>query len=482
MSDVVATPVRERTYRVPRTVQEAVAASGFVASASALHSVTTSLLDGAVTETQIDEITNIPVTQASEIFGDDTVLWASRIQQTIADNAEASTLRKINYSDEPGFVYYGVETAVDSDILNKLVRSRPEQNSDGFVLESMSVDGSWQPFAPTPGETAVETDKTLTAALGQAILEGCDGLYLSYAEPVMFLRTPNFIEESPLVAAIDPNRDYIYAIVDAADTTAVIDAIKIEPGPIVYRRDNAQWTRDETLLDTLLSASPPPLVELSDDLVKDVLSQIDSSKSNHLDVGPDGQSYGGSKLEELEKSNAPKQRARGHQVNSPSVAPVGVTAAIEQRYTDIMHDAFSEHSALVASAHLQYSEDATIPLNSTITAAANARELAVAQARIQRVNALIQRRQELESRDALLTIVAASNSASAKARGQASAERLRQYWLYGKGALKIKWGVSGDWRRCYRHLRKYLGVRAKGYCQLMHKRATGMYTGDKRNR
>lgn len=62
------------------------------------------------------------------------------------------------------------------------------------------------------------------------------------------------------------------------------------------------------------------------------------------------------------------------------------------------------------------------------------------------------------------------------------AEKLRRYWsIGGKGGLKIKWGLPGDFRRCYRHLRKFMGVRAKGYCANMHKRNTGVWTGSKLN-
>lgn len=62
------------------------------------------------------------------------------------------------------------------------------------------------------------------------------------------------------------------------------------------------------------------------------------------------------------------------------------------------------------------------------------------------------------------------------------ARRLRRYWLRGEGALKILWGTPGDWTRCVAHLSKYMPGRAKGYCNLMHKRANGYYPGDKRNK
>ena len=66
-------------------------------------------------------------------------------------------------------------------------------------------------------------------------------------------------------------------------------------------------------------------------------------------------------------------------------------------------------------------------------------------------------------------------------RNRGNAEKLRRYWLYGKGALKIRWNTPGDWTRCYHHLMKYMGPRAKGYCALRHHEATGMWTGDKKH-
>jgi hypothetical protein len=66
-------------------------------------------------------------------------------------------------------------------------------------------------------------------------------------------------------------------------------------------------------------------------------------------------------------------------------------------------------------------------------------------------------------------------------RNRGNAEELRRYWTRGKGALKIRWGTPGDWTRCVRQLSKYMGNRAKGYCQLRHKEVTGVYTGSSKN-
>lgn len=65
--------------------------------------------------------------------------------------------------------------------------------------------------------------------------------------------------------------------------------------------------------------------------------------------------------------------------------------------------------------------------------------------------------------------------------GDGNAEQLRRYWLTGPGALKIRWNTPGDFTRCVRLLNEHMPGRAEGYCQLLHKRATGVYTGDKRN-
>lgn len=56
-----------------------------------------------------------------------------------------------------------------------------------------------------------------------------------------------------------------------------------------------------------------------------------------------------------------------------------------------------------------------------------------------------------------------------------SAEELREYWTRGEGAAKIRWGTPGDFNRCVSHLSKYMPGQAEGYCNLLHKRATGIY-------
>lgn len=57
--------------------------------------------------------------------------------------------------------------------------------------------------------------------------------------------------------------------------------------------------------------------------------------------------------------------------------------------------------------------------------------------------------------------------------------RIRRYWVRGKGAGKIRWGVPGDFNRCRRQLAKYIANPEwlAGACANMHKEAIGIWPG-----
>jgi hypothetical protein len=55
--------------------------------------------------------------------------------------------------------------------------------------------------------------------------------------------------------------------------------------------------------------------------------------------------------------------------------------------------------------------------------------------------------------------------------------QLRDYWVRGPGAAKIRWNTEGDGTRCIKLLRKHVGVRAGGLCQEYHRMATGKTMG-----
>lgn len=57
------------------------------------------------------------------------------------------------------------------------------------------------------------------------------------------------------------------------------------------------------------------------------------------------------------------------------------------------------------------------------------------------------------------------------------ATKLRNYWVRGIGALKIKWGVPGDFKRCVTEMTKHVGERAEGLCNIYHRSALGVAPG-----
>jgi len=56
--------------------------------------------------------------------------------------------------------------------------------------------------------------------------------------------------------------------------------------------------------------------------------------------------------------------------------------------------------------------------------------------------------------------------------GGGPGHQLREYWVHGPGAAKIRWGTEGDGTRCIRHLNKYVKDPG-GLCQEYHRMATG---------
>lgn len=55
--------------------------------------------------------------------------------------------------------------------------------------------------------------------------------------------------------------------------------------------------------------------------------------------------------------------------------------------------------------------------------------------------------------------------------------QLQRYWLVGKGAAKIRWGMPKDFSRCIRALRRYFPTATEGLCNILHQKALGAPPG-----
>ena len=198
------------------------------------------------------------------------------------------------------------------------------------------------------------------------------------------------------------------AIVAEDDPRAVLDLVAIVPAsststdPATYKREKGAWVRDESILKDFKSATPPPVIPLTTEILNDVLIQVDDS----------------------------------------TMTASGIFSADQ-----LLMILWGPRQEIVDT----YSSEFIENLDKNMTFDEN------------------------------FKAVFALAAAGGLDRNRGNAEKLRRYWTRGKGAAKISWGTKGDWRRCVRHLGKYMGVRAKGYCQLRHKEVNAFYTGDKRN-
>ena len=275
-----------------------------------------------------------------------------------------------------------------------------------------------------------------------------------------------------------------FAIVSADDPSAVLDLVSLVPAsstttdPMTYIRKEKQWVRNEAILVDMNSPTPPPVVPLDAASLKSVIEQVDGITSVAASLTPD---------EEL----ITVLWGKGGKVMflaSPSeeaLTAAGIVVAEEQDLADALiqitqkYGKFNEDDSGVWAGYesAEENENKEIGVN-----CANCMLYAGGD-----VCKIIEQPVEPMGycRFALIPdgIVKPKpmQAAGGADRNRGNAENLRRYWTIGKGGLKIRWATPGDWTRCYRNLKKYMGPRAKGYCSLRHKEMTGMWPGDKRN-
>jgi hypothetical protein len=325
------------------------------------------------------------------------------------------------------------------------------------------------------------------------------------------------------------------AIVSPDDPRAVIECVSLVPSsatsnqPMTYVRRNKKWERDPKFLEDLKSATPPPVVPLKPDVLNDVLIQIDGltaslAFSTDLELmvlfGPRVEIIEEfSNLETLyaagglDRNRGNAEKLRRYWAHGEGAAKIrwgtpgdwtrcvrhlskflGVRA---KGYCQLRHkEATGEYTATHAKHDREHSVkefimEEVLTKNYGVPTVVTDRDMLTPVTDILRQPkddiydedwqpplAIIEALSELskcsdEEFDALV-------AAGGFDRNRGKAEKLRRYWTIGRGGRrKIKWNTGGDWTRCVRHLSKYLGPRAKGYCALRHKEMTGLWTGDK---
>lgn len=257
----------------------------------------------------------------------------------------------------------------------------------------------------------------------------------TFADEASYEPDPEAVQPTDISGLPESSRAFV-AIVDKDDHNAVLNLAvlaKVEAKVYAFVRMNSSWYSAPELLAKFESTDPPFLVKLEDESqIASVIEQIDSG-----DLG-----------------------AEDRKEETTSDAEEAIAAAIKsfETYGDGSDARDAVILASLTGNHRLLNRDVII-----------ASGLGILDAR---------------GVDDYGTILASADLGGADVfeSDYAAARRLKNYWLHGPGAAKIRWGSPGDFTRCVRHLSKYMGPRAKGYCQLRHRDANGFYTGDKRNR
>lgn len=278
--------------------------------------------------------------------------------------------------------------------------------------------------------------------------------------PVVAAGEPEYTLEDKQAedGATGPTDEALYfAVVDAVDKTAVMDALAIvkqNGQPSVFRRSGGQWVADADSLSLLQGTTPPPVVELPDpETVKTVLEQIDAH-----DAGQD--------QTEVTDEQAPQ----------PGEVPIAASAYSLPDGTYSIVDSEDIQEAVVASggnpdifvkAHIRKRARA---LNRMDLVPAEWREFSLAE-----IGELSAAQTVYGEFGEIIVAAGVPGIADAPADFK-NVAKLQAYWTHGKGALKVRWGTPGDLTRAHRHLSKYVGPqRAWGLAQKYHKSLFGVY-------
>lgn len=261
----------------------------------------------------------------------------------------------------------------------------------------------------------------------------------TFADEASYEPDPDAVQPTDISGLPESSRAFV-AIVDKDDHNAVLNLAvlaKVEAKVYAFVRMNSAWYAAPELLTKFKSTDPPFLVKLEDEgQIASVIEQIDSG-----DLGAeDREEQNQAPVNEEEEAIAAAMKSYELSGDESDARDAVILASLTGNHRLLTRE-------VIIASGLGLLDSRSVDDYGTILASAG----------------------DLEGADVFESDYAA-------------ARRLKRYWLLGPGAAKVRWGTPGDWRRCVRHLSKYMGPRAKGYCQLRHKDANGFFTGDKKNK
>lgn len=449
--------------------------------------------------------------------------WLHKVTASIEktqDEALAASLERIGYyTSEDLYKYLGICDSEDDCIVRSLVRVASGAPDEWEVWNG--ADKTWDELSADSIRKfdAFELDREMVGFTAAAFSEkGVEGVRLVFAAPAAYLPF------QPVTAAApsDVQKIHFYAIVDATDTSAVMDLVSISPGPIVKVRNKGKWEDGSKSLALLTGINPPPLVELDAKTLQMVMAQIDGTY-NAAETDPEYvESIGNEeaikkKQEEdlknqaaefeqkrmaseklrMASGNGPKDKAPAskppssgekkpvtaalhaliderdstlellqHAIDGAKIEEVNRRAAFEQDMTALRAGGSIDEDRLADShgAELARREKSAAILEGL------QREYSLADFRYRKrvAGEAVRAAGAARTRLAALETIAEATAVSASgSSSRSNSEVLRRYVTKGEGALKLRWGVDGDPSRCVRYVSKYIGSRAQNYCSGM---------------
>jgi hypothetical protein len=423
--------------------------------------------------------------------------WADTTLETVLTAAvsQAATALSSECTDCEDIGFYGLPSRENPDMLTALLR---RQGDGGY--EQLTASGTWAPWEPRWDQHLEILTRDLATDLAEALTAGASGLVRRYFWPKAFLPPTTMVAASPTpelsdpdVAvdgqdSLDPERSAAsdgwteYAVVDDLDPGAVLELIRLRRGPagpelVAYR--NGVWGEAPELLTDLQGVQPPPLVELDEAQLASVLEQIGGGEDEV--EGSEDTGDAGEGLDEADKTPAAEKQPPARE--KPPVPE-------DERY--LQKDGLAAAGPSTADREKAAKKGQALPeggfpiknradLKKAVKALGRATNKAAAKRHIIKRARALNALSDLPESWGITAAVSLVADAPLTVSPDPRAEKLRRYWTTGKGAAKIRWGTPGDWTRCYRQLRKHMGMRAKGYCQNLHKRSTGIWAGDRSN-
>lgn len=382
-------------------------------------------------------------------------------------------------------------------------------DSDGRVWDSLS--NSWT--APTNDainiqEETIILDDDEVAFVARAIREGADEVWFRPYIPKAFVSAVVAAPGPPedrtgkksRVPDVDPTPEQvppgsaIIAVVDPIDEDAVLEMLAITPGPRVLRRHDENWFEDPEWVQVLKSVKPPRIVKLTEAQVASVSAQVDRS-TDGIDWEPfeasgreqyqiftasAGTNLDGTPDEIFENETEALTAVAGRQVTPEDVAnterlkrywTMGPGAAkIRWGTPGAWSRCFKNVSKYMPP---ETAKGYCTNLSQRLGGPGIATHVAASSSEaVERSSYLKQLQQEAD--EAALAVLVAVAGRQLTPKDAANTEKLKRYWTVGEGAAKIRWGTPGSWRRCYRHLVKYVGPKvAPGLCTNLSERLGG---------